>query len=360
MANATELPNAFTPLAFLPPTLASQFEVSRYLYAATLGAYIWDIGLNIGNDYALLFTHRVHFPTIVYFLSRVVTFAFILTSFIFQVAPVENCDALALSWAICAVLSQTTTAMLFFIRVTAVWHPSKIAYAVFFILWLAVPSASITAPLGVRSAHIGPTMQCITTSVPANIEVAAIIPLVNDTAIFLAITYRILENTIVMDSPVRGRLSVFFGGAGLSTLSHALLQSGQHFYLVAVAANLTLLIAVKLPQLSPVYHAVFTVPGLSLINAMACLVFRRIKFGHISSDGTSKSRDTTGLGSNFHATATPRRLPLHYRRTDATTTEFGTDITTTFPLDVRVQKEDDRFENGVDASQEISKSTNLG
>lgn len=37
MANITELPNAFTPLAFLPPALANQFEVSRYLYAATLG-----------------------------------------------------------------------------------------------------------------------------------------------------------------------------------------------------------------------------------------------------------------------------------------------------------------------------------
>ncbi|KAJ7716633.1 hypothetical protein B0H16DRAFT_1469986 [Mycena metata] len=70
MANATELPNAFTPLAFLPPTLAAQFEVSRYLYAATLGAYIWDIALNLGNDSALLFKHRFRFPTALYFLSR--------------------------------------------------------------------------------------------------------------------------------------------------------------------------------------------------------------------------------------------------------------------------------------------------
>ncbi|KAF7335926.1 hypothetical protein MSAN_02305800 [Mycena sanguinolenta] len=335
MANPTELPNPFTPLAFLPPTLATQFEVSRYLYAATLGAYIWDIGLNLGNDYALLFKYRIHFPTIVYFLSRIVTFAFILTSFIFQVAPVEDCSALALTLGhLCCFVADS--------------HRDVVLFT----------AQSITAPLGVRAAHIGPTKQCITTSVPGNIEVAAIMPLVYDTAIFLAITYRILDNTAVADSPVRGPLRVFFGGAGLSALSHALLQSGQHFYLVAVAANLTLLIAVKLPQLSPVYHAVFTVPGLSLINAMACLVFRRIIFGRISADGTSKSRTTTGLDSDFHVTATPRRLPLHYRRTDATTTEFGTDTTTTFPLDIRAQ-EVDKFQDSVDASQEISKSTTL-
>jgi hypothetical protein len=31
------LPNQFTPLAFLPPSLANQYEASRYLYVATLG-----------------------------------------------------------------------------------------------------------------------------------------------------------------------------------------------------------------------------------------------------------------------------------------------------------------------------------
>ncbi|KAJ6461051.1 hypothetical protein C8R45DRAFT_1220943 [Mycena sanguinolenta] len=350
MSNTTELPNPFTPLAFLPAALAGQFEQSRYFYAATLGAYVWDIGLNLGNDYTLLFKYRIRFPTIVYFLSRAVTFAFILTSFTFEVASVENCQALALSWAICAVLSQTFTAMLFYSRVTAVWHPNKIVYVVFFILLLAIPSASMTAPLGVRAAHIGPTMQCITTSVPANVEVSAIIPLINDTAIFFAITYRLLSNTIVADS-LWGRLRLFFRGEGLFALSGALLQSGQHFYLVAVAAHLVLLIAVKLPQFSPVYHAVFTVPGLSLINAMACLVFRRIKFGRISYDGTSKSLGTTGIDSDFHA----RRLPLHHRRTDPNATDFGT----SFPLDVRVQREVDKFDDGVDAKQEISKSTAL-
>ncbi|KAJ6451569.1 hypothetical protein C8R45DRAFT_946121 [Mycena sanguinolenta] len=43
---------------FPPPLtdyLASQFEVSQYLITATVAAYIWDIGLNLRNDYPLLF-----------------------------------------------------------------------------------------------------------------------------------------------------------------------------------------------------------------------------------------------------------------------------------------------------------------
>ncbi|KAF7335964.1 hypothetical protein MSAN_02309800 [Mycena sanguinolenta] len=351
MANTTGLPNPSTPLAFLPPTLASQFEVSRYVYAATLGAYVWDIGLNLENDYALLFKHRVRFPTIVYFLSRASTLAYLLSFFIFQVAPVENCNDLAVGLNICIILLQTSTAMLFFVRVTAVWHSSKIAYAVFFVLWVAVFAASISAPLGIRGAHIGPTAQCIITAVPAYIKVAAITPLVNDTAIFLAITYRILAHTIVADSLV-GRLRVFFGGRGSSALSQALLRSGQHFYLVAVAANITLLAVL---HLSPVTHSMLSVPAFAMVNVMACLVFRRIKFGLISSDGIS-TIPTIGLSSDFHATANPSPLPLHSRRINPTTMEVR--MNTAFPLGVWMQTEIN-IEEGADASEEMPKPTIL-
>ncbi|KAF7336012.1 hypothetical protein MSAN_02314900 [Mycena sanguinolenta] len=372
MANITELPNPFTPLAFLPPALASQFEVWRYVLAATLGAYVWDVGLNLGNDYALLFKYRIRFPTIVYFLSRAFTLAYILAFFIFAgepnssffdftgelsisitaVAPVENCNAFAIAITICAALSDSITAMLFLLRVTAVWGPNKIVYAVFSILWIAVLGACITSPLGVRGAHIGSTMQCIITDVmPGYVEVATIMPLVNDTAIFFAINYRILAHILVADS-FMARIRVFFGGKGLSALSQALLQGGQHFYLIAIATNITLLVLLKLSQLPPVYHAMMSIPGLALVNAMACLVFRRIKFGLISSDGTSNISTTT-FSSDFHATANPKSLPLHFHRTDATT--LNLERTTNFPLEVRSgQKEICEVEDVAGASPEIS------
>ncbi|KAJ6454634.1 hypothetical protein C8R45DRAFT_846439 [Mycena sanguinolenta] len=354
MANTTDLPNPSTSLAFLPPTLANQVEVTRYVYAATLGAYVWDIGLNLGDDYALLFKHRVLSPTIVYFVSRASTLAYILTVFVFQVAPVKNCNALAVVFGICVVFTQTTTALLFFLRVTAVWNSNKIVYAVFFVLWLAVLAVGITAPLGVRAAHIGPTVQCIITAVPNNIKAAAIMPLINDTAVFLAINYRILAHTVVADSPM-ARFRVFLGGKKISTLSRALIQGGQHFYLVAVAANITLIAAF---QTSPVIRGLLSVPAFAVVNAMACLVFRRIKFGLISSDGVSNIT-MTGLtdSENFHATANPRSFSLHLHHTYPTTAEFSTD--TTIPLEVRTQTTVDKFIDGADARHEISKPTDL-
>ncbi|KAF7335953.1 hypothetical protein MSAN_02308700 [Mycena sanguinolenta] len=275
-------------------------------------------------------------------------------SLIPTVMPIKNCNALAVSLDICLVLSQTTTAMLFFIRVTAVWHSSKIAYVVFFILWLAVPSASITAPLGVRAAHILATTQCAVTAVGANVEFTSIMPLINDTAVFLAINYRILAHMIMEDSST-ARFRVFLGGKGLSTLSQALLQTGQHFYLIAVTANGTVLVLLKLRPLSPLYHGMLAIPTMALVNAMACLVFRRIKLGLISPDGISKTH-ITGLSMEFHSTTDPRSS-LHPRHTNPTTTEFGS--SPTFPLDVRVQNEVDKWEGTADAGQEISKPTDL-
>ncbi|KAF7335963.1 hypothetical protein MSAN_02309700 [Mycena sanguinolenta] len=356
MANATDLPNPLTPLAFLPSSLASQFEVSRYLYAATLGAYVWDIGLNLGNDYPLLFKRRVRFPTIVYFLSRAFTLAFILVCFLAQVASVKHCNAIAIGFGICFVLSQTATAMLFFLRATAVWHPSQIAYVVFSVLWTAVLGAGITVPLGIRAAHVGPTIQCITTSVPANVELSVIIPLINDTAIFLAINYRILAYTMAANSPI-AHLQAFFGGTGRSALSRALLQSGQHFYLIAVVTHIVLLVLLKLPHLSPVYHTILTVPGFALINVMACQVFRRIKFGLISPDGRSNISATGVSAVDFHGIMNTRSLPLHFGHTNPTTAEFGSD--TTPPLEVRVHREIDKFEDAAEPSEDMSKPVTL-
>ncbi|KAF7373763.1 hypothetical protein MSAN_00587900 [Mycena sanguinolenta] len=354
MPNATESLNPSTPLAFLPPAVADRLERSRYLYAATLGAYVWDIALNLGNDHMLLFKHRVRFPTIVYFLSRTFTLAYILVNFIdtelnisrITVAPVKSCNAAVLGYSICLVLSQAATAMLFFLRVTAVWYPNKVAFGVFFILWIAVLGAGITAPLGVREAHIGPTTPCVLTALPADTEVAAIMPLINDTAIFFAISYRILIHTIVEDS-LLARLRIFFGGSGLSALSQALLRSGQQFYFIAVATHIALLVLLNLPHLTPTYRGMFGIPAIALVNAMACLVFRRIKFGLISSDGISNVV-ITGLSQDFHATANPRSLSLPSRRTDPSTT--GSGWNTACPWNVRVQTEIDKFEDRVYAN----------
>ncbi|KAG2119205.1 hypothetical protein DEU56DRAFT_929797 [Suillus clintonianus] len=312
MSNSTALPNPNTPLAYLPPTLANQLEVSRYMYAVTLGAYAWDLAINIGNDYKLLFHYKVNLPTAVYFLSRLFTLSYILTSFIFQVGSVPNCQALQISLGVCMAISQSTTAILFLLRVLAVWHGNKLVCGAFIFLWVAVAVASATVPFGTKGAHIGPTQQCINVQVAGYIESTLIMGLVNDSTILTAISYRILRNCVPEDS-FKARMRTFMGGGGsIPQLSKALLRGGQHYYLIAVCGNIVILILLKDPGVPAVYHAMLSVPIFALINAMACIVFRNIKFGHMSADGTAHFPSIDQSRSHPNR-PTGNSLPLHFR-----------------------------------------------
>ncbi|KAJ8495114.1 hypothetical protein ONZ45_g13000 [Pleurotus djamor] len=288
-----ELPNPNTPLAFLSPDLANQFEVSRYLYAITLGAYIWDCAVNLKNDYRLLFKMSIRFPTIVYYISRISTLAYIITSFVFQVGSVPNCQALQIALGVCNVFSQTFTSLLFLLRVLAVWNRNKYMKVMYTLLWLTVIACSITVPVGISGAHIGPTQHCINTRAEEYTESTGIIGLINDSLVFFGIAYRIMTYSVIEDN-LGARTKTFFGGGSLSNLSRALLQGGQTYYLVAMMGNVILFILFKLPSLPPVYKVMCTIPVLAIVNAMACLVFRQIKFGLVSHDGTTIPTRTDG------------------------------------------------------------------
>ncbi|KAF8130414.1 hypothetical protein K438DRAFT_1788742 [Mycena galopus ATCC 62051] len=290
MDNTTELPNPFTPLVFLPPSLTTEIEVARYFYAATLGAYTWDIALNLGNDYALLFKHKVKLSTVVYLLSRsargqcpslalltptrALTLSFILATFVFQALDSGIGGRLlrmGLAVGVCIVLSQSATALLFVFQVLAIWHPNKTAY-LFVLLWLGVLAAGIFPRIA--SAH------------------------------FLVVAnYR--------NYPVH-----WSGVANTSTCK------------IAVCTNIVILVMVKLPNIPPTYHAMLAIPGLTLINVMACLVFREIKFGFLTSDGAVNTNS--------------RSMP-HHRRPAPTGPQ-----SVSIEFDVRVQTDIEQFEDEID------------
>ncbi|KAJ7601785.1 hypothetical protein FB45DRAFT_1016265 [Roridomyces roridus] len=354
MASATDLPNPSTPLAFLPPDLADQWEVSRYIHVATLGAYVWDLALNLSSDYALLFKHPLRLPTVVYFLSRLSTLSYVLSSFIFQgsytryphpehvtFANVHNCGDLELILGVFCVLAQSSKALLFFLRVAAVWYPNKVIFAIFLLLWLAVTGSAITVPLGIGGRHIGNTKHCINTRVATYTESTAIIALVNDSAVFFAVNYRILADTAM----AKGHKSVattFFGRGQISKLSRALIQGGQHFYLLALCCNIVLLVFVKAPDRYPIYRGMLSIPAVAIINAMGCIVFRKIRFGLIATDGRNvESRLPTITTIGGTGSVNMPRFRIAHRDT----------LGSTFPLEVRVQQEVEsmRDENGLAA-----------
>jgi hypothetical protein len=147
-----------------------------------------------------------------------------------SVAPVNKCSQLDKSVGILFFFAVTSTSLLFFFRTRAVFDRNPWIVAFFAILWLAVVGACLTVIIGVNGVNIGSTRYCIEGSVKPFVTTAAIIPLINDTFVFLAITWRLADNSYARPT-LKDGLRVLIFGDYLPKFSKAMLQDGQAYYL---------------------------------------------------------------------------------------------------------------------------------
>ena len=148
-------------------------------------------------------------------------------------APVNACYQLEKSLGVLFFLSVTSTYLLFFIRTRAVFDMNPLIVAFFGALWLAVVAACLTVIIGVTGVNIGSTRYCIDGEVKSYVTMATVIPLVNDTCVFLAISFRLFCNSYARPTFKDG-LRVLIFGDYLPMFSKAMLHDGQAYYLLLV------------------------------------------------------------------------------------------------------------------------------
>jgi len=258
--------------------MASQVMTSRYITVSTLAIYVWDFLNNIINDYRLVSQYRLRPPIVVYLLSRICSLGFIVSTTVFQTAPVNSCYKLEKSLGVLFFLAVTSTSLLFFIRIRAVFDRNPWVVAFFAALWLAVVAACLTVIIGVDGVNIGPTRYCIDGEVKTYVTMATVTPLINDTCVFLAITWRLFCNSYARPTFKDGLRVVIFGDY-LPMFSKAMLQDGQAYYLTTVTINLVAVIMLFNQSVPTILRTVFWVPNALMVNIMACRVFRNTIFG---------------------------------------------------------------------------------
>ncbi|KAH7908554.1 hypothetical protein BJ138DRAFT_342953 [Hygrophoropsis aurantiaca] len=284
--NCSDLPNPFTKLAFLEPRLAYQEQISSYILVGAAGALVWDVLSHLIDDYTLIFKCGVGFPTIAYFVSRLSTLFFVLISTIFDSAPVGHCSAFQKAINISFPIATSSTGLLFFFRVRAVYGGTTLATAFFGCLWLGVFACSLALISAVSATSIGTTEYCIDSGVSADVGAAIFPTLVYDTIVFVAISRRLAMLSFVDVSldesgshrtrtPVWARAFLF--GEYLPAFSRSLLRDGQIYYLVTVASNILSAVMLYMATAPAPYRTMFVVPTAVIANAMACHVFRSTK-----------------------------------------------------------------------------------
>ncbi|KAJ7803191.1 hypothetical protein B0H14DRAFT_2889545 [Mycena olivaceomarginata] len=276
--NLTALPNPLTPYALLDPDIAYQTQIGSFILIGTLGAYIWDLLSNIHNDYKLVSEYRLGLSTVVYFFSRLWSLLFILSSAMFETYPFGHCSIAQTLVEVCFAIAVPSTSLLFFLRARAIFDKNTYLVLFFFLVWLSVLGSAATVPTAIIAINIGPTPFCINAGVRPYAGAAGITPLVNDTIIFLAISWRLFRNSYA-DISLRGNIKTFITGEYLPQFSRALLKDGQMYYLITVTANTLTVVMFYNTRVAPTYRVMFTVCNIMVTNAMACHVFRNTKFG---------------------------------------------------------------------------------
>ncbi|KAF7349071.1 hypothetical protein MVEN_01429000 [Mycena venus] len=296
--NLTETPNPFTPLAFFPPDIAYKFQISRYIGVGTLGAFVWDILSNLNNDYRLITTQRVSLGTCMYFFSRFWSLLYILSSALFGTYPLGWCSVAGILVLSSYAIAMMANSLLFFLRARAIFNKNPYLVAFFFCLWLSVVAAAIALPTSEKAGTIGPTAYCmILDSKPYGIAMG-ITPVIHDTVLFLAISWRLFGNSYV-DHGLKGNLRAFFTGEYLPQFSKAVLKDGQLYYLCIVASNILVVVMFFNTRVGEIYRVMFTDPNLVITNAMVCLVFRNTKFGYHKRVATTSELSQNSAGSTL-------------------------------------------------------------
>jgi len=287
--NTTAIPadailNPYTPLAFLPPGIAEQYQILCYIYVATFAAYAWDWLISIPEEYIVFRKAGFSVPNITYFMSRFGVFSCCLATVIFRIVPIDNCDVPKHTQIIFFEIGGSATSLLFLIRVKAVYNHSRIVTIFFSFLWLCIVGLTLSTLLtiGISANHIPYTRRCVDDVPNATYgTIPIIVTAAFDTLVFLAISYHMVAISM-KGNTWSARAKSFFTGDGLYHISKSLLQSGQVYYFVTIVVAIVSMAIMLSPGIPGELHFLFGGAYFTLASAMACHVFRSVFLGIIS------------------------------------------------------------------------------
>ncbi|KZP20920.1 hypothetical protein FIBSPDRAFT_931945 [Athelia psychrophila] len=272
-ASSNQLELVFN-LASAPPLLAQEaVTITAYCYVAVFTTLVWTWALCVPEEVEIVQRKGLSMTIVTYYLSRLAALGGCVCSTVtgldipFHAAEIQN-STLPFFW-----ITQSSTGLLFFFRIRAVYTHSKSVRYGFFVMWMlatAAPSLMLLYP-NVRCSM--PHKHCYIwgpATLPGNVTV-----LTNDALVFVGVSlhaYRSMTLDTSYLSHAR-RFKLLIQGHGLYKVSRMLLKSGQLYYGVIIGVQICATITVFL---GPYYSKVIYVAYTSLASTLACKVFRMV------------------------------------------------------------------------------------
>ncbi|KZP33080.1 hypothetical protein FIBSPDRAFT_1036237 [Athelia psychrophila] len=291
-----------TPPDHLPPAVETQlFEIREYssMTIAAVVAYAYDWLLSVSEEVAIVSKRGLSFPIAIYFLSRVSACAHIILIAVIILAPINNCVSIYIATGVCCTMSIASTSYMFLLRVQAVYRQSRPITIVFGFCWLVMIALNILVSASTRVAHLPGTQLCLSTDTKY-FTLPSSSSFVNDTLIFLAISYRLAADAAT-ERNWRSWILSITKGKGLYHLSRSLMQHGQLYYASIILFFFVNLVVMCSPLVPVGMHYSLINTYLGFTNLMACKIFRGTALGMMQDSPSSWNTARIGAALDSHA-----------------------------------------------------------
>ncbi|KAK7443996.1 hypothetical protein VKT23_015394 [Stygiomarasmius scandens] len=288
--------------ANVSPEELEELQVIIYVLLVSTGILLWDIVSHLADDYRILTKYSLQTPVLVYFTSRLSALGLCLTGIIMGPAKIDmDCHIGVIFLELFFSLVVITTTGLFALRVRAVYVGHRLVRITFLVMWLAVVGSCFLAFFIVGSLknteRIISSCLLVEKGIITGLLIA-IIAMVHDTAVFLAIGYQMYRCSRLTDHSTVGPVVKFFLQArsatdGMPPLIKCLIQDGQLYYLISLFWEVLIIVLLIMPSIGPYYRCFMLPAHLVIVNSIACTVFRNVKLGKFREE-TISYRNTSG------------------------------------------------------------------
>ncbi|KJA18348.1 hypothetical protein HYPSUDRAFT_191052 [Hypholoma sublateritium FD-334 SS-4] len=315
--NLTDFPPHQLIPAFVILEEANDTVTANYAAVGSLAFLVRDILDNIVSDYHF-FKSGLNVPLLAYFTSRIAAVGYLLGSVIFTSVPIGHCTLLHKIVTSCSSVAFACTALLFFLRLRAIYNRNRVVVAIFFFFWLILLAAVI--PFNTTGAEVGSTKYCsftsggFTPSFTVNLT-----PLLYDTLVFFAISWRLCRLSCAKPSGPRESLKLLIFGKYLPAFTKSLYLDGQVYYLTTLITGISIFLSI-IPAIPITLKLLLWSPYVVLVNIMACRVYRRTRMGTIRESEIS----TAAIGR----AAIPVIHPIMFNHNYSTTSLSDVHVTT--------------------------------
>ncbi|KAF5354592.1 hypothetical protein D9758_011217 [Tetrapyrgos nigripes] len=303
-----------TAVESIPEEFWKQLRMSTYIAVGTAAMALWDLVVNVENDYLILSRKMVTIPTLAYFLCRLSMLGTAIADAVFLTLSTTKCKEINLTMESFLFISVFSTTLLLYFRLKAIYYHNRTVIIAFFILWVITVGCTallfrqrevLYIPDPLTHQHV-----CLysgfdfTTGI---LNLNAI--LVHDTLVFIAVSLELFKNSHLdfdgstemgtvrassgtnYSAHITGtilNMKQFFSGQNLPAFSRAFLRNGQIYYLISLLATITTNVIICTPVFSipgmknvPGLRIMFFIPHATLISAISCHAFRQVRFGLI-------------------------------------------------------------------------------